>query len=139
MILFNGGMDIGWRRLRRSAGPVLSVGLLGTFADRGRSSRSFVHAVLGMSWTTAGLIGAALAPTDPAVMFSVLGGREIEGRSGTILEGEAGVNDPAGIALMIGMIELATHDDATAWVIVREFGVEMVVGAALRPARRGRC
>jgi cell volume regulation protein A len=64
------------------------------------------------------------------VTFSVLGGREIKGRSGTILEGEAGVNDPAGIALMIGMIELATHDDATAWVIGREFLVEMVVGAA---------
>jgi cell volume regulation protein A len=130
VILFNGGMDIGWRKLRRSAGPVLSVGLLGTFATAALVAL-FVHVVLGMSWTTAGLIGAALAPTDPAVMFSVLGGREIEGRSGTILEGEAGVNDPAGIALMIGMIELATHDDATAWVIVREFGVEMVVGAAL--------
>jgi cell volume regulation protein A len=130
VILFNGGMDIGWRRLRRSAGPVLSVGLLGTFATAGLTTL-FAHAVLGMGWTTAGLIGAALAPTDPAVMFSVLGGREIEGRSGTILEGEAGVNDPAGIALMIGMIELATHDDATAWVIVREFSVEMVVGAAL--------
>jgi cell volume regulation protein A len=130
VILFNGGMDIGWRQLRRSAGPVLSVGLLGTFATAGLVAL-FGHTVLGMSWTTAGLIGAALAPTDPAVMFSVLGGREIEGRSGTILEGEAGVNDPAGIALMIGMIELATHDDATAWVIVREFSVEMVVGAAL--------
>jgi cell volume regulation protein A len=63
-------------------------------------------------------------------MFAVLGRREIGGRSGTILEGEAGVNDPAGIALMLGMIELATHDDATAWVIGREFAVEMVVGAA---------
>jgi cell volume regulation protein A len=130
VILFNGGMDIGWRRLRRSAGPVLSVGLLGTFATAALVAL-FAHAVLGMSWTVSGLIGAALAPTDPAVMFSVLGGREIEGRSGTILEGEAGVNDPAGIALMIGMIELATHDDATAWVIVREFGVEMAVGAVL--------
>ncbi len=130
VILFNGGMDVGWRRLRRSAGPVLSLGLLGTFATAGLVAL-FVHTALGMSWTTAGLIGAALAPTDPAVMFSVLGGREIEGRSGTILEGEAGVNDPAGIALMIGMIELATHDDATVWVIVREFSVEMVVGAAL--------
>ncbi len=29
--------------------------------------------------------------------------------SGTILEGEAGFNDPAGIALMVGMIDLATH------------------------------
>ncbi|MDX6728683.1 MAG: potassium/hydrogen antiporter, partial [Baekduia sp.] len=32
VILLNGGMEIGWQRLRGSAGPVLSVGLLGTFA-----------------------------------------------------------------------------------------------------------
>ena len=49
-----------------------------------------------MDWTLAGLLGAALAPTDPAVMFSVFGRRAIRGRSGTMLEGEAGTNDPAG-------------------------------------------
>jgi cell volume regulation protein A len=129
VILLNGGMEIGWRPLRRSLGPVLSVGLVGTFATAGLVA-VFCHVALGMGWTVAGLVGAAVAPTDPAVMFAVLGRREIGGRSGTILEGEAGVNDPAGIALMLGMIELATHDDATAWVIGREFLVEMVVGAA---------
>jgi cell volume regulation protein A len=85
----------------------------------------------GFSWTSAGILGAALAPTDPAVMFSVLGKREIGGRTGTILEGESGVNDPVGIALMIGMLELATHADATFWVVVREFVVEMTVGLAI--------
>ena len=129
VILFNGGMEIGWRRLRESAGPVLSVGLIGTFATAGLIA-VFIHYALGLDWTLAGLVGAAIAPTDPAVTFAVLGRRELRGRTGTILEGEAGINDPAGIALMLGMIELATHDDATAWVIGREFLVEMVVGAA---------
>ena len=64
-------------------------------------------------------------------MFSVLGKREVGGRAGTILEGESGVNDPVGIALMIGMLELATHADATFWVVVREFVVEMSVGLAI--------
>jgi cell volume regulation protein A len=77
------------------------------------------------------MLGAALAPTDPAVMFSVLGKREVGGRAGTILEGESGVNDPVGIALMIGMLELATHDNATFWVVVREFVVEMSIGLAI--------
>ena len=44
-------------------------------------------------------------------MFSILGDKEIGGRTGTILEGEAGVNDPVGIALMIGMLEFATTTD----------------------------
>ena len=88
-----------------------------------------------LSWTVSGLIGAALAPTDPAVTFSVLAGKEVEGRSGTILEGESGFNDPVGIALMIGMVELATSD---AWLVrlargrgvPREMGVGLAVGVA---------
>ena len=130
VILFNGGIDIGWRRFRASAGPILSVGLLGTFATAGLVA-VLAHYVLGFEWMLAGVVGAAVAPTDPAVMFSVLGRREVAGRSGTILEGEAGVNDPAGIALMLGMIELATHADASFWVVVREFAIEMSIGVAL--------
>ena len=130
VILFNGGMDIGWRRFRGALAPIVSLGVFGTFATAAIVA-VFAHYVLGFEWITAGVIGAALAPTDPAVMFSVLGQREIEGRSGVTLEGEAGVNDPAGIALMIGMIELATHGDASRFVILREFVVEMGIGAAV--------
>jgi cell volume regulation protein A len=130
VILFNGGTDIGWRRFRASAAPILSIGLLGTFATAGLVAL-LAHYVLGFEWMLAGIVGAAIAPTDPAVMFSVLGRREVAGRSGTTLEGEAGVNDPAGIALMLGMIELATHGNASFLVVAREFVIEMSIGAAL--------
>jgi len=133
VILFDGGLDIGWRRFRSSAVPILSLGVLGTFATAGLIALA-AHALLGLSWTTSGLIGAALAPTDPAVTFSVLGGREIVGRTGTILKGESGANDPVGIALMIGMIELATSDDGSFWTVVTEFVVEMVGGIAVGAA-----
>ena len=143
IILFNGGTLVGWRRFRVAAVPICSVAILGTFATAGIIT-VVAHYVLGFEWTTAGLLGAALAPTDPAVMFSVLGNKEIRGRTGTILEGEAGLNDPAGIALMIGMVELATEEDGSLWIIVEEFVVEMSVGlvvgligaAAMRPLLR---
>jgi cell volume regulation protein A len=130
VILFNGGTLVGWRRFRVAAVPIFSLGVFGTFATAGIIT-VVTHYVFGFEWITAGLLGAALAPTDPAVMFSVLGNKEIRGRAGTILEGESGVNDPVGIALMIGMIELATHDDASFWVVVEEFAVEMAVGLAI--------
>jgi potassium/hydrogen antiporter len=130
VILFNGGLDIGWRRMQGAAGPVLSLGLLGTFLTAAAMA-GFARWVLGMDWTTAWLVGAAIAPTDPAVMFSVLGRHEVTGRSGTILEGEAGVNDPAGIALMIGVLELATHGGGSLFIVAREFAVQMSVGAAI--------
>ena len=129
-ILFDGGIRIGWRRFRVAAVPISLLGTLSTFATAALIAVAG-HWLFDFSWTTAGMLGAALAPTDPAVMFSVLGKREVGGRAGTILEGESGVNDPVGIALMIGMLELATHADATFWVVVREFVVEMSVGLAI--------
>jgi cell volume regulation protein A len=129
VILFDGGLHIGLRRFRRSAGPILALGVLGTFATAGLIAVA-AHYLLGFDWVLAGLVGAAIAPTDPAVTFSVFGSREIRGRSGTILEGEAGMNDPVGIALMIGMIELATEDSGGLGIVVEEFLVEMAIGLA---------
>jgi len=129
IILFDGGLHIGVARFRRSATPILALGVVGTFVTAGLISLAG-HYLLGLSWITAGLIGAAVAPTDPAVTFSVLGGREIRGRAGTILEGEAGTNDPVGIALMIGMIELATEEGGSLAIVFEEFVVEMAIGLA---------
>ena len=109
VILFDGGMRVGWSRFRESAVPIVSLGLLGTFATAGLMTLA-AHYLLDFSWQTAGLLGAALAPTDPAVMFSVFGRKEIGGRTGTILEGESGANDPVGIALMLAAVSLAQSD-----------------------------
>jgi cell volume regulation protein A len=128
VILFEGGQKIGLARFRRSAVPILTLGVLGTFATAALLAVA-VHELFDLSWTVSGLIGAALAPTDPAVTFSVLAGKEVEGRSGTILEGESGFNDPVGIALMIGMVELATTVDGSfGSEVVLEFLVQMGVG-----------
>ena len=130
VILFDGGMHVGWARFRGAAVPITVLGVFGTFGTAGAIALA-AHALFGFAWITAGILGAALAPTDPAVMFSVLGKKEIGGRTGTILEGESGANDPVGIALMIGMLDYATHPHASFWTVVREFAVEMSVGLAI--------
>jgi cell volume regulation protein A len=130
LILFEGGLHIGLGRFTRAAAPILALGVLGTFLTAGIVAFA-AHYVLGFSWIEAGLVGAAIAPTDPAVTFSVFGAREIRGRTGTILEGEAGMNDPVGIALMIGMIELSEEEDGSLWVVVREFFVEIAIGLVI--------
>ena len=127
LILYDGGAAIGWRRFKPAAVPVVTLGVLGTFATAGAVA-AFAHWAFGLGWLTAGLLGAAVAPTDPAVVFSVLGGQTIAGRTRTILEGESGANDPVGIALMLGLIALATHDNASFWIVVRTFVEQMAVG-----------
>jgi len=137
VILFDGGAHIGWRRFRSAAGAVLSVGVLGTLLTAGAVA-VLAHVALGFSWPAALLLGTALAPTDPAVVFSVLGRREIVGRSGVILEGESGANDPVGIALMVALLSASGLDgfSAVGHGLV-EFALQMVLGAAVGIAGGG--
>ena len=130
VILFDGGMRVGWQRFRESATPIVSLGLLGTFATAGLMTLA-AHVFLGFSWQTSGLLGAALAPTDPAVMFSVFGRKEIAGRTGTILEGESGANDPVGIALMLAAVSLAQTDSTSVAHAVGDFFLQLGVGTAV--------
>jgi len=127
VILFDGGMRVGWRRSRESTVPIVSLGLLGTFATAGLMTLA-AHYLLDFRWETAGLLGAALAPTDPAVMFSVFGRKEVAGRTGTILEGESGANDPVGIALMLAAVSLAETDPTSVGAAIGEFLLQLSVG-----------
>jgi len=132
-ILFDGGMHIGWRRFRSAAGPITAVGVIGTFLTAGALAL-MAHAVFGFGWQSALLLGTALAPTDPAVVFSVLGRREVGGRSGVTIEGESGVNDPVGIALMASLLiaaETGRGGLAAVGTGVAEFALQMIVGAGV--------
>ncbi len=122
IILFDGGMGLGWRRFRAGAVPIALLGVVGTVLTTAAIAL-FAGTLLGFPWRAAVLLGAALAPTDPAVVFSVLGRREISGRSGAILEGESGVNDPVGIAVMISLLAATGAGRG-----LLEFTVEMAVG-----------
>jgi cell volume regulation protein A len=133
VILFDGGMHVGWRRLRAVTRPVATLGVLGTFGT-GAVIAVAAHVLFDLDWTSASLLGAAVAPTDPAVMFSVLGRREVAGRTGTILEAESGANDPVGIALVVSILDVATGDGGSYWHAVPDFVVQMVVGLAVGAA-----
>jgi cell volume regulation protein A len=65
------------------------------------------------------------------VVFSVLSGREVTGRSGTILEGESGANDPVGIALLIAVAGATGAGSGAVLAGVGEFALEMTVGLAV--------
>jgi cell volume regulation protein A len=63
-------------------------------------------------------------------VFYVLGRREISGRSGTLLEGESGANDPVGIALMISILGTSGAGWSAVGHGAFEFVLQMVVGVA---------
>jgi cell volume regulation protein A len=129
-ILFDGGLRMGWRKFRSAAAPITAVGVLGTFLTVAAIG-VFIHLVFGLGWFPALLVATAISPTDPAVVFSVLGQREVSGRSGTVLEGESGANDPVGIALMASLLTAGGLDAAAFGSIAGQFALQMGVGVAV--------
>lgn len=128
LILFDGGLHVGWRRLRTAWAPILSVGVVGTFLTAAGAG-VLLHVAFGLDWYLALLVATAVAPTDPAVVFSVLGQQQIRGRSGTILEGEAGVNDPVGIALLGSLLAAGAWTWSAAGQVATQFAAQMLLGA----------
>jgi cell volume regulation protein A len=130
VILFDGGMHIGRRRFRTAAAAIVWTGTAGTLVTAAGTAAAARY-VAGMSWHLALLVGTAVAATDPAVVFSVFGRREVAGRTGVLLEGESGANDPVGIALLAAL--LAAHGGVASVVghVVVEFLLQMAVGVAV--------
>ncbi len=133
VILFDGGMRLGWRRLRAAALPAVWLGVAGTLATAAGVA-AVAHLVLSLDWRAALLLGAALAPTDPAVVFSVLGRREVAGRGGVLLEGESGSNDPVGIVLLAALLAASAPGvpaaGRVAWELVSQLAIGTAAGAA---------
>ncbi|WP_144206386.1 cation:proton antiporter domain-containing protein [Mycobacterium tilburgii] len=130
LVLFDGGMQIGPARFRAAAAPILSLGVLGT-ALTAAGAALIVHYACGVGWFPAVLVATAVAPTDPAVVFSVLGKREIRGRSSAILEGESGANDPVGIALISNLIAAGGLTSTGFASVGTQFVAQTAVGLAV--------
>lgn len=129
-ILFAGGLDLGWPRFRSALAPIATLGVLGTFLTAAATA-VLAHFAFSLPWYVALLVATAVSPTDPAVVFSVLGQREISGRGGVILGGESGANDPVGIALMASLIAAGGLSVGALGHVAGTFVLQMVVGAAV--------
>jgi monovalent cation/hydrogen antiporter len=103
-LLYAAAIAVSAHELRANWAPItlLAVGLvLVTIA----AVAAVAHAVLGVPWAAAFVLGAVLGPTDPVSAAAVLDRLGVKGRSKTILEGESLVND--GTALTAYTIAIA--------------------------------
>ncbi|SER90178.1 cell volume regulation protein A [Propionibacterium cyclohexanicum] len=132
LILAEGGLTTKWQSVRPVLGLGLllaTVGVLVTIAIVGL----FGYFVLRLSFPVSFLLGAIVAPTDAAAVFSVLRGVKIPARLRAALEIESGLNDAptvllvtAGTALSVGQSQ---HGGALA--IAGSVVYELVLGVLL--------
>jgi cell volume regulation protein A len=135
LILYEGGLQTSWRRLREVAVPAAllsTVGVLVSAAVTGLAA----HALFDLTWLEAALLGAVVASTDAAAVFATLRVTHIRRRLARTLEAESGGNDPMAIALTLGLIAWIERPrsygagDLTL-LVVRQIGLGLVVGAVL--------
>lgn len=128
LILFEGGLASGWKEIQPVFGVSISLATIGTLLTAVITGLGTAY-FLDYSTLQAMLIGGIVASTDGAAVFALLRGSTLKKRLARTLEGEAGLNDPVAILLVIGFID---------WITLPKYGVldmavlfveEMALGA----------
>ena len=129
LILAQGGLTTRVDALRPVMGPAIALASVGIVVSITVVAVPLVL-LLGIPAQDAVLMGAVLAATDAAAVFSVMRRMRIPSRVRTLLEAEAGFND-APIVVIVTVI--ATTDPATRtwWQIPILVVVELIGGALI--------
>lgn len=130
-ILFAGGIDTNWAQVRPTLWHAFSLATLGVLLTT-LAVGAFVSILLGFPLLNGLLLGAIVASTDAAAVFSVLRSRNISlrGQLKPLLELESGSNDPTAIFLTIGLIQLISNASSSPGSLVLLFVIQMGLGAA---------
>ncbi len=130
LILFEGGLASGWSPIRAVLRPSIGLATVGTLVTA-LVAGAAASLILGLSLLEGFLLGAILSCTDGAAVFSILRGSTLRKRLAHTLEGEAGMNDPVAVLLVIGFTAWLDEPGYGLWDMVLEFAVQMGVGVAV--------
>jgi cell volume regulation protein A len=129
LILFEGGLTSGIAEIRPVLRPAIGLALVGTLVTAMITGFGAAWA-LDLPLLEALLLGSILASTDAAAVFSVLRTSTLERKLARTLEGEAGLNDPVAILLVLGFIEWIRQPDYGLSDMVLQFAAELGIGLA---------
>ncbi len=128
VILIDGGLSTEWRLIRPVMGRAATLATLGV-AVSVLVTAAGARLLLGVSVQFALLIGAVVASTDAAAVFSVLRALPLPRRLAGLLEAESGFNDAPSVILVLAF---ATPIGAgTPLHVLGLLAYELAVGAAI--------
>ncbi len=135
LILFEGGLQTSWRRLRQVAFPAAMLSTVGVVVTAVLTGAA-AQLLFDLTWLEAILLGAVVASTDAAAVFATLRFTHIRRRVARTLEAEAGGNDPVAIALTLGLIAWIESPETNGFgdlvlLVVRQLGLGLIVGVVL--------
>jgi cell volume regulation protein A len=132
MILFYGGLNLSLPVLRRvwvALGLLVVPGVVLTAAVTGAAA----HAVFDFSWAAALLLGAVLAPTDPAILIPLFAGSRLREKVAQTVVAESAFNDPTGAALALAFAGVLVNGGGLIEPVgdfISDLAVSTVIGIA---------
>ncbi|WBO22929.1 cation:proton antiporter [Sphingomonas abietis] len=130
VILFEGGLSLDFRELRRTEGAVLRLALIGVPVGWALGAIACYY-IAGLVWPVAILLGGILVVTGPTVVLPMLRQISLAPRPRAILKWEAIVNDPIGALCAVVTYEYLRHADqggSIAGVAIALLGAAFVAG-----------
>ncbi len=134
VVLFDGGMRTTYASFRLAIGPAValsSIGVLLTTLLVG----GFAAWIFELSLAEGMLIGAIVASTDAAAVFSLLhtSAVRLNERVTAALEIESGTNDPMAVFLTIALLQYLLAPESYAWqnallLLVQQMGLGAIIG-----------
>ena len=132
MILFYGGLNLSLRVLRRvwvALGLLVVPGVVLTAVVTG----VVAYAVFDLSWSAALLLGAVLAPTDPAILIPLFVGSRLREKVAQTVVAESAFNDPTGAALALAFAGVLVNGGGVLEPLgefVADLAISTVIGIA---------
>jgi cell volume regulation protein A len=137
-ILFDGGLNTSVESMRGVLTPSLLLASVGVLLTA--STMAVVGHFVGLTWSSAWLIGAVMSSTDAAAVFSVLKASDVhlKRRVGMTLELESGLNDPVAVLLTAVVLAVVSGEGRPSWLAISEGVVVQLGGGAIAGFAIGR-
>jgi NhaP-type Na+/H+ and K+/H+ antiporter len=108
LILAEGGLTTNWAHARAAGPAALLLATVGVAVSIGVVA-AVTRWLPGFTWRDSLLLGAILAPTDAAAVFSVLRKLPLPPKLAGMLEGESGLNDPPAVLAVTVLSQSGGH------------------------------
>lgn len=130
LILFYGGLNLSIEVLRRvwvGLGMLVIPGVVLTAAVTG----AVAHLVFDLDWIPALLLGAVLAPTDPAILIPLFVRSRLRPKVAQTVIAESAFNDPTGAVLALALAGVLLSGDGSLATPVKDFVLDLGVSTVL--------